>query len=84
MLREIVAASGGVPVALGIPESKASGSSIRWSRPDREGAVSAVYDKHHLVPFGEYVPGDVLYDFASGIRAQGRDGLHGRPWSGSA
>lgn len=53
----LVGASGGVPVAIGAQRYDADG------RPrnalavlDGTGGVAAIYDKHRLVPFGEYLP----------------------------
>jgi apolipoprotein N-acyltransferase len=65
MLAEVAAAAPGGVVILGINRLEADGAREDWFnslavlRPD--GVPWAVYDKHKLVPFGEYVPfGDAL------------------------
>lgn len=60
-LTQIAGAASGVPVALGVqrrdPESFYNSMVVL----DPSGGVSQEYDKHHLVPFGEYMPfSDVL------------------------
>jgi apolipoprotein N-acyltransferase len=76
----IAEAGRGAPVALGVQrvEDRAGGDWQIWNslvvlgQGAAAGAPAerlAVYDKHHLVPFGEYMPfGDLAYDWF-GIRA---------------
>lgn len=69
-LRVIGEAGAGAQVAVGI--QRTDGGSRGWNSlaviaPD--GGVRQVYDKHHLVPFGEYIPfGDLLFQWF-GLRA---------------
>lgn len=69
VLADIALAAGGAPVVLGVLRTE--GAHLRNSMVviDSLGAISAVYDKHHLVPFGEYIP------FASVARRLGLRGL---------
>lgn len=70
----IAEAGRGAPVALGVQrvEDAADGSWRIWNSLvvlGEGGARLGVYDKHHLVPFGEYLPlGDLAYDLF-GLRA---------------
>lgn len=55
-LAEIAAAAGGTPVALGIQRRDGADVYNSMAVLGLNGEVTAVYDKHHLVPFGEYMP----------------------------
>lgn len=62
LLERIAAAGRGAPVALGIQRTEGARGFNSLAVLDPGGAVRAVYDKHHLVPFGEYMPaGDLAY-----------------------
>jgi apolipoprotein N-acyltransferase len=65
-LAEISRAAEGAPVVLGLQRYDDDGPRFFNSLVHVEagGSVSAVYDKHHLVPFGEYMPfGDLLAEW---------------------
>lgn len=67
--RAIATAGRGAPVAVGLQRSEGAPfwNSLAVIGPD--GRAGQVYDKFHLVPFGEYIPfGDLVYDWF-GLRA---------------
>ena len=61
-LEIIVEAAGGTEVVLGLLRPGAEGFYNSLVRLDGTGAVAGIYDKHHLVPFGEYIPFADVFD----------------------
>ncbi|WP_322327292.1 apolipoprotein N-acyltransferase [Cypionkella sp.] len=62
----IASAANGAPVAIGMQrvEGDKAWNSLAVIAPD--GTTGPTYDKHHLVPFGEYIPfGDALFQWAN-------------------
>ena len=55
-LQSIAQAAGGAQVALGVQRAEAGRFFNSMVVLDPAGRPTAVYDKHHLVPFGEYIP----------------------------
>ena len=65
----ISTAAGGVPVVAGIQRYDGVQAWNSLAVIGEGGQTEALYDKYHLVPFGEYMPfGDALYDWF-GIKA---------------
>jgi len=63
-LAEISRAAEGAPVVLGVQRYDGPRFFNSLVHVEAGGTVSAVYDKHHLVPFGEYMPfGDLLAEW---------------------
>lgn len=56
ILQEISAAALGVPVVLGVQRTQEGRHYNSLVTLGPQGQVTELYDKHHLVPFGEYVP----------------------------
>ena len=79
-LDRITEAAGDTPVLLGIQRADQAGyyNSLIVLAPG--GGVQALYDKHHLVPFGEYMPAAALFARWEYRRTgrPGRGGLHAR------
>ncbi|WP_246039888.1 apolipoprotein N-acyltransferase [Sulfitobacter sabulilitoris] len=63
-LEQIAEAAGGTPVILGVQRREAGTLYNSLVLLDGQGGVAQTYDKHHIVPFGEYLPfGNLLGRF---------------------
>ncbi|MCC1494360.1 apolipoprotein N-acyltransferase [Cognatishimia sp. F0-27] len=77
----IAQASGGVPVALGIQREDAGNWYNSMVVLDAQGGVAQTYDKHHLVPFGEYMPFPAFFRMfeIGGLAARANSGYAAGP-----
>lgn len=74
-LQAIALAADGVPVVLGIQRFIGQRTYNSALYLDSGGTIRAIYDKHRLVPFGEYMPfGEVLAQFGIHGMAASRGG----------
>ncbi|WP_298857965.1 apolipoprotein N-acyltransferase [uncultured Sulfitobacter sp.] len=78
ILREISAAARGKPVILGVQRTEEGRHYNSLVTLGPEGDVTQLYDKHHLVPFGEYVP---LGNFMARFGIYGMAPQHGAGFS---
>jgi apolipoprotein N-acyltransferase len=80
-LDAIARAARGVPVVLGVQRMAQGRFYNSLVVLDADGGVTALYDKHHLVPFGEYIPfGDWLARYGiQGLAAQNGAGYAAGP-----
>lgn len=80
-LEVISETAGGVPVVAGLQRLDAQRLYNSLAFVESGGSVTAVYDKHHLVPFGEYMPyGDLLAQWGiHGMAANAGQGFSSGP-----
>ena len=81
VLASISDAAGDVPVVLGLQRFDGPRLFNSAILLDAAGQVASVYDKHHLVPFGEYVPfGDTMKKFGiAGMASRDGNGYSSGP-----
>ncbi len=81
-LSYVADAAAGVPVVLGANRREDGRSYNALAVVEAEGRVTGLYDKHHLVPFGEYIPFGGLAELV-GLRSfAARDGYGFSPGPG--